>query len=115
MEERYESKRYKRIELSGFLIAMIGNLLLLIGFCVPCLLYPKKEGHPGYFLLLSVSYNYQEDVYFKFLDVVALFIFIFIVCMFILSSIALIGFHNSKLSKVANPTSILLIYSIFMF
>ena len=115
MNERYANKHNKRVEISGFTIATLGSLLVIIGYCIPYLNYPNIPNHPGVSLLLHNSHRHSIDTFQQFVSVVALFIFVMIICLFILSVLALIGFLNKRVNKLSNSTYVMIILTIFLF
>ena len=98
---------------NNFLIS-IGSILLVLGFIVPYILYPNLSGHPGVSMLIDL--NVLNDEYYKYLDVVMLFVTILVVILFLLGFLGLLGSKIKKLQifEKTNFSYILLIFFLFV-
>lgn len=98
---------------NNFLIS-IGSILLVLGFIVPYILYPNLSGHPGVSMLIDL--NVLNDEYYKYLDVVMLFVTVLVVILFLLGFLGLLGSKIKKLQifEKTNFSYILLIFFLFV-
>lgn len=96
------------------ILISIGSAVLTVGLILPYSLYPNRDGHPGQSFLFSL--NSSNDVYYKFVDIVILLMFIFVLLIFLSGFLALLGRKIRRLSLFRNPTLslTLLIFILFI-
>ena len=78
------------------ILISIGSAVLTVGLILPYKLYPNRDGHPGQSFLFSL--NSSNDVYYKFVDIVILLMFVFVLLIFLSGFLALLGRKIKRLS-----------------